>query len=99
MRTPPQGLSGGASNGATKRHGWGKRMRTPPLGPSVELPMGPRNASLGGGPACEHRQWGLRWGSLVMGQVNAVLGGGSAGEHRGWGLRWSSLWRRGTLCW
>ena len=33
-------------------------------GPSVELPMGPRNAVLGGGDACEHPHWGLRWSSL-----------------------------------
>eukprot|EP00959_Pyramimonas_sp_CCMP1952_P170193 3555531-Pyramimonas_sp.AAC.1 len=37
-------------------------MRTAPLGPSVELPMGPRNAALGGGTACELRHWDLRWG-------------------------------------
>eukprot|EP00959_Pyramimonas_sp_CCMP1952_P258473 5402682-Pyramimonas_sp.AAC.1 len=31
--------------GATKRcTGWGGRMRTAPRGPSVALPMGPRNA-------------------------------------------------------
>ena len=39
-------------------------MRVPPLGPSVELPMGPRNAVLGAGDACEFRHWDLRWGSL-----------------------------------
>eukprot|EP00959_Pyramimonas_sp_CCMP1952_P004794 100636-Pyramimonas_sp.AAC.1 len=38
-------------------------MRTPPVGPSVELPMGPRIAALGEGTACEHPQWGLRWSS------------------------------------
>ena len=26
--------------------------------------MGPRNAVPGGGDACEHRHWGLRWSSL-----------------------------------
>eukprot|EP00959_Pyramimonas_sp_CCMP1952_P246723 5156652-Pyramimonas_sp.AAC.1 len=41
-----------------------RRMRTPRLGPSVELPMGPRNVALGGGNACEHRRWGSRWSSL-----------------------------------
>ena len=47
---PSTGAFGGAPYGATKRcPGWGRRMRTPPLGPSVELPMGPRNAALGGG--------------------------------------------------
>eukprot|EP00959_Pyramimonas_sp_CCMP1952_P191670 4008002-Pyramimonas_sp.AAC.1 len=39
-------------------------MRTPPLGLPVELRMGPRNAVVGGGPACGHRHWGLRWSSL-----------------------------------
>ena len=33
-------------------------------GPSVELPMGPRDAVLGGGDACECSHWGLRWSSL-----------------------------------
>ena len=28
------------------------RMRVPPLGPSVDLPMGPRNDALGAGEAC-----------------------------------------------
>eukprot|EP00959_Pyramimonas_sp_CCMP1952_P300015 6274985-Pyramimonas_sp.AAC.1 len=26
--------------------------------------MGPRNAALGGGDACERCQWGLRWSSI-----------------------------------
>eukprot|EP00959_Pyramimonas_sp_CCMP1952_P379355 7946454-Pyramimonas_sp.AAC.1 len=42
----------------------GRRMRTPPLGPSVELPMGPRNAVVGGGDACEHRQSGRGWSAV-----------------------------------
>eukprot|EP00959_Pyramimonas_sp_CCMP1952_P157313 3289594-Pyramimonas_sp.AAC.1 len=29
----------------------------PPLGPWVELPMGPRSAVLSRGDACEHRHW------------------------------------------
>eukprot|EP00959_Pyramimonas_sp_CCMP1952_P282449 5903545-Pyramimonas_sp.AAC.1 len=41
-------------------------MRAPPLGPSVELAMGPRSAVLVGADACELRHWGLRrnspWG-------------------------------------
>ena len=37
-------------------------MRAPPLEPSVELPMGPRNAVLGGGDACGPH-WGLPWSS------------------------------------
>eukprot|EP00959_Pyramimonas_sp_CCMP1952_P288176 6026208-Pyramimonas_sp.AAC.1 len=44
------GTFGGGPYGATKRcTGLGRRMRTAPLGPSVELPMGPRNGVLGGG--------------------------------------------------
>eukprot|EP00959_Pyramimonas_sp_CCMP1952_P223796 4679396-Pyramimonas_sp.AAC.2 len=39
-------------------------MRTPPLGPSVEHPMGPRIAVLTGRDACEHCHWGHRWSSL-----------------------------------
>eukprot|EP00959_Pyramimonas_sp_CCMP1952_P144880 3032752-Pyramimonas_sp.AAC.1 len=35
--------------------GRGRRMRTAPVEVSVELPMGPRNAVLGGGDACELR--------------------------------------------
>eukprot|EP00959_Pyramimonas_sp_CCMP1952_P104559 2185542-Pyramimonas_sp.AAC.1 len=39
-------------------------MWTVPLKPPVMLPMGPRSAVLGGGDACGHRRWGLRWSSL-----------------------------------
>eukprot|EP00959_Pyramimonas_sp_CCMP1952_P231792 4844439-Pyramimonas_sp.AAC.1 len=39
-------------------------MRAVPLGPSVELPMGPRSAALGGGTACGLCHWDLRWSSL-----------------------------------
>ena len=39
-------------------------MRPPSLGPSVELPMGLRNAALGEGTACDPPQWGLRRSSL-----------------------------------
>eukprot|EP00959_Pyramimonas_sp_CCMP1952_P444298 9302240-Pyramimonas_sp.AAC.1 len=39
------GTFGGAPSGATKRcAGCGCPMRTAPLGPSVELPLGPRSA-------------------------------------------------------
>eukprot|EP00959_Pyramimonas_sp_CCMP1952_P374484 7842649-Pyramimonas_sp.AAC.1 len=38
---------------------WWNRMRTAPRRPSVELPMGPRNAVLDEGDAC-----GLRHGDL-----------------------------------
>ena len=61
----PTGAFGGAPYGATKRcAGCGGRMRAPPLGPSVELPMGPRNAVLGGGDACAPPYLDLRWSSL-----------------------------------
>eukprot|EP00959_Pyramimonas_sp_CCMP1952_P202955 4244587-Pyramimonas_sp.AAC.1 len=36
-------------------------MRSRPLGPSVELLMGPRSAVLGGADACGRGRWGLRW--------------------------------------
>ena len=39
-------------------------MRAAPLGPSVELPMGPRNDVPGGGDACGLHHWDLRWSSL-----------------------------------
>eukprot|EP00959_Pyramimonas_sp_CCMP1952_P061226 1279699-Pyramimonas_sp.AAC.1 len=56
---------GGAPYGATKRcTELGRRMWTPPLGPSAEPPTGPRSAVLSGGDARGHRHWGLRWSSL-----------------------------------
>eukprot|EP00959_Pyramimonas_sp_CCMP1952_P344279 7210675-Pyramimonas_sp.AAC.1 len=39
-------------------------MRTPPLRPSVKLPMGPQSAVQREGTACERSNWGLRWNSL-----------------------------------
>eukprot|EP00959_Pyramimonas_sp_CCMP1952_P297644 6226620-Pyramimonas_sp.AAC.1 len=39
-------------------------MRAALLRPSVELPMGPRSAVLGGGDACGLRHWDLRRSSL-----------------------------------
>eukprot|EP00959_Pyramimonas_sp_CCMP1952_P209941 4392601-Pyramimonas_sp.AAC.1 len=39
-------------------------MRTAPLGHSLELPLGPPNAVLGGGTACGLRHWDLWWSSL-----------------------------------
>eukprot|EP00959_Pyramimonas_sp_CCMP1952_P150715 3154098-Pyramimonas_sp.AAC.1 len=60
-------------------------MWTPPLGPWRDIPMGPRNAVLGGGDARGHRHWG-HWVTLPMGPRNAVLGGGDACGHRYWGL-------------
>eukprot|EP00959_Pyramimonas_sp_CCMP1952_P355102 7438269-Pyramimonas_sp.AAC.1 len=39
-------------------------MRASPLAPSVKLPMGPRNAVLGGVGARGPCRWGLRGGSL-----------------------------------
>eukprot|EP00959_Pyramimonas_sp_CCMP1952_P176440 3687317-Pyramimonas_sp.AAC.1 len=75
-------------------------MWTPPLGPHVELPMGPRSAVLGGGDRCGHRHWGLKWSSveLPMGPRIAVLGRSGACGHRHWGLMWSSLWGHERMC-
>eukprot|EP00959_Pyramimonas_sp_CCMP1952_P094563 1978072-Pyramimonas_sp.AAC.1 len=39
-------------------------MRAAPLGPSVELNMGPRSAVLGVGDACRLCHWGPQWSSL-----------------------------------
>eukprot|EP00959_Pyramimonas_sp_CCMP1952_P108955 2278308-Pyramimonas_sp.AAC.1 len=51
---------GGAPYGATKRcPGQMRRMRTPPLEPSVEPPIGLRSVALVGGTACGHPHWGL----------------------------------------
>ena len=73
MRTLPQGAFGGAPYGATNLvrgvPKWtGGRMRTLPLGSSVELPMGPRTVrgvcqNWAVAP-CGPSRWGLRWGSL-----------------------------------
>eukprot|EP00959_Pyramimonas_sp_CCMP1952_P404693 8481477-Pyramimonas_sp.AAC.1 len=66
-------------------------MRVPPLGPSVELPMGPRNAVLRGDDACGRCHRGLRWSSLWghgtlywvgvthAGGANGALGGAPYG--------------------
>merc|ERR1712147_225645 len=59
------GAFGGAPYGATKPcTGRSGRMRAAALGPSVELPMGPRNPVLGVRDACGRQHWGLRWSSL-----------------------------------
>eukprot|EP00959_Pyramimonas_sp_CCMP1952_P446757 9354679-Pyramimonas_sp.AAC.1 len=39
-------------------------MWTPPLGQSVELPVGPRHAVLSWKCARGRRHWGIRWSSL-----------------------------------
>eukprot|EP00959_Pyramimonas_sp_CCMP1952_P117690 2460413-Pyramimonas_sp.AAC.1 len=81
------GALSGAPYGATKRCPVrGRRMRTPPLWAQVELPIGPRSAVLGGGGACGHRNWGLRW-SPHLAPRNVVLGGGGACGHRRRGRR------------
>eukprot|EP00959_Pyramimonas_sp_CCMP1952_P179896 3761831-Pyramimonas_sp.AAC.1 len=61
VRTPPLGgACGEAPYGATRRcTGLGKRIRTPPHGPSVELLMGPRSAILGRRNSCVQRHWRL----------------------------------------
>ena len=54
-----------AKVGVYQRRG---RMRTRPLGPSVELPKGHEPcegcAKFGAADACERGRWGLRWSSL-----------------------------------
>ena len=70
-------------------------MRMQPLGLSVGLPMGPRNAVLGGGDACGRQHWGLRWSSLWGHETCegcAEVGVGDACGRQHWGLRWNSLW-------
>eukprot|EP00959_Pyramimonas_sp_CCMP1952_P408027 8551019-Pyramimonas_sp.AAC.1 len=57
MWTPPVAFDGAPPYGATKRcFGRGRRMRTPPLRPLVESPMGSRRSVRGGGDECEHRR-------------------------------------------
>eukprot|EP00959_Pyramimonas_sp_CCMP1952_P140690 2944178-Pyramimonas_sp.AAC.1 len=51
-------------------------MQPAPLGPSVELPIGPRSAVLGGGGACNLRHWDLRDG------MEGEEGGGSGRRRR-----------------
>eukprot|EP00959_Pyramimonas_sp_CCMP1952_P260009 5436066-Pyramimonas_sp.AAC.1 len=43
-------LGGGDACGRSRCTEWGKRMRVPPVGPWVELPMELRSAALGGEP-------------------------------------------------
>eukprot|EP00959_Pyramimonas_sp_CCMP1952_P247427 5172285-Pyramimonas_sp.AAC.1 len=49
-------------------NGYGGRLRTQPLGQSVELPRGPPacegHANIGAVGACERTRWGRRWSSL-----------------------------------
>eukprot|EP00959_Pyramimonas_sp_CCMP1952_P040238 841184-Pyramimonas_sp.AAC.1 len=54
----------------------GGRMRIPPLRFSLE---GPRSAVLGGGGACEHGHWVLRWSSLGGHEALYWVGGAHAG--------------------
>ena len=54
---------------------------------------------MGGGNACEHRRWGLRWSSLWGHETCegcAELGAVGACERSHLGLRWSSLWGHET---
>eukprot|EP00959_Pyramimonas_sp_CCMP1952_P410211 8597033-Pyramimonas_sp.AAC.1 len=69
----------------------GGSQRTPPLGPSVELPMWPRRAALGGGTARECNHWGRRWSSPSGHEALYWIGGDACGQCH-WGFRWSSLW-------
>eukprot|EP00959_Pyramimonas_sp_CCMP1952_P030104 631241-Pyramimonas_sp.AAC.1 len=50
-------------------------MRTAPLGPSVELPLGPRSAVLGGADSWELRHWNLRCRSLWGHETLCWVGG------------------------
>eukprot|EP00959_Pyramimonas_sp_CCMP1952_P262905 5497466-Pyramimonas_sp.AAC.1 len=64
-------------------------MRTEPLGPSVELPMGPRSAVMGGVDACGSRQWSLRWSPQWGHEAcegRACMGGVDACEPCQWSL-------------
>eukprot|EP00959_Pyramimonas_sp_CCMP1952_P020218 426676-Pyramimonas_sp.AAC.1 len=58
-------------------------MRSAPLGQSVELPMDPRSAVLGGGDACGLRHWDLRrssrWGHETLYWVVETHAGCSTG--------------------
>eukprot|EP00959_Pyramimonas_sp_CCMP1952_P371023 7770276-Pyramimonas_sp.AAC.1 len=79
---------GAAPHETTKRcAGWGERMRTPPLGPSLELPLGPRTAALGGGDACMCIHWGLPlnslWGHEALYSVGGTHAGGATGAFGG----------------
>eukprot|EP00959_Pyramimonas_sp_CCMP1952_P120722 2523934-Pyramimonas_sp.AAC.1 len=76
--------------------GWGKRMRTPLLGPLVELPpYGTTKRCIGWGKRMRTPPLGPSV-ELPMEPRIAVLDGGDACEHRHWGLRWSSLWDHET---
>eukprot|EP00959_Pyramimonas_sp_CCMP1952_P285061 5960342-Pyramimonas_sp.AAC.1 len=73
-------------------------MRTEPLGPSVELPLGPRNAVLGEGDARGLRHWGLRWSSLWGHEALYRVRGGRMHCTTGTN-RWRSFWGHKTLPW
>eukprot|EP00959_Pyramimonas_sp_CCMP1952_P069358 1447279-Pyramimonas_sp.AAC.1 len=49
-------------------------MRKTPLGPSVELPMGERNAALSGSDTCEHHRWAF--GGAPYGSTKRCIGPG-----------------------
>eukprot|EP00959_Pyramimonas_sp_CCMP1952_P065150 1360124-Pyramimonas_sp.AAC.1 len=72
-------------------------MRAPPLWPAVELPVGPRNAALGGGTACGHPHWGF--GGALCGATKRCPGRGTAWGRPHWGLRWSPLWSHEAPPW
>eukprot|EP00959_Pyramimonas_sp_CCMP1952_P186516 3900352-Pyramimonas_sp.AAC.1 len=88
-RTPPYAVVNtvvmsiafrGSPYGGTERcTGLGRRMLAAPLGPSVKLPVGPRNAVLGGGGACELRHQDLRWSSLCGHEALCWMGETYAG--------------------
>ena len=73
-------------------------MRTLPLGPSMELPMGPRNGRGGaeGDPSTHVNPATGAFGGAPYGIIKRVRGvpksTWDACEPCHWGLRWSSLW-------
>eukprot|EP00959_Pyramimonas_sp_CCMP1952_P084307 1763410-Pyramimonas_sp.AAC.1 len=70
--------------------GCGGRMRYPPLGPSVELPMGPRRAALCVADACGTPTGAF--GGAPYGATKRFTRCGRRMWYPHWGLTWSSLW-------
>eukprot|EP00959_Pyramimonas_sp_CCMP1952_P355281 7441880-Pyramimonas_sp.AAC.1 len=71
-------------------------MRAVPLGPSVELPMGPRSAVLGDAGRMRAVALGPSV-KLPMGPRNVHWVVHNACGRCHWGFRWSSLWGHKTF--
>eukprot|EP00959_Pyramimonas_sp_CCMP1952_P113717 2377134-Pyramimonas_sp.AAC.1 len=71
-------------------------MRTAPRGPSVELPLGPRNVVRSGGRRMRTAPLGPSV-EFFLGPRGSVLDEGNACELHHWDLRWSSPWGHGAL--